>query len=411
MTTTRRRFLGQLGAAGLLSIGSLPPAFLCRAARAAEKAASAGRILVLVELEGGNDGLNTVIPYGDDEYYKARPGLGVDRDQILELDDYHGLHPGLAGFKSLYDEGRLAVLQGIGYPNPDRSHFRSMDIWHSAEPERETFERGWLGRALDAQAGAADAQAPALALGVQRLPLALVASKINVPAVSDLSAYRLEVGSGPEELQAARRKLLAELAERNGQAAGELDFLRQTALTAYRSAERLRNVTEGYKPAADYPASGLGERLKLIAQIIASGLETRIFFVSLSGFDTHSQQGAAHQLLLTELGEAVNAFYRDLAGHGLSERVMLATFSEFGRRVKENGSLGTDHGAASQMFVVTPLAGGIVGKHPSLTDLTDGDLIHHTDFRAVYATLLERWLGLPSEPVLGGKYAPLSFAG
>jgi len=411
MTTTRRRFLGQVGAAGLLSFGSLPPAFLCRAAHAAEAASRDGRILVLVELEGGNDGLNTVVPHGDDEYYKARPGLGVEREQVLELDDYHGLHPGLAGLRSLYDEGRLAVLQGIGYPNPDRSHFRSMDIWHSAEPERETFERGWLGRALDAQVGAADAQAPALALGVQRLPLALVASKINVPAVSDLSAYRLEVGNGSEELQAARRKLLADLAERNASASGELDFLRQTAFTAYRSAERLRNVTEGYKPAADYPASGLAERLKLIAQIIASGLETRIFFVSLSGFDTHSQQAAAHQALLTELGDAVSAFHRDLAGHGLADRVMLVTFSEFGRRVKENGSLGTDHGAASQMFVMTPLAGGIVGKHPSLTELTDGDLIHHTDFRAVYATLLERWLGLPSETALGGKFAPLSFAG
>jgi uncharacterized protein (DUF1501 family) len=411
MSTTRRRFLGQLGAAGLLSVGGLPPEFLCRAARAADQAKNDGRILVLVELEGGNDGLNTVIPFGDDEYYKARPGLGVDRDQILKLDDYHGLHPGLAGLKSLYDEGRLAVLQGVGYPNPDRSHFRSMDIWHSAEPERETFDRGWLGRMLDAQAGAADAQSPALALGVQRLPLALVASKINVPAVSDLSAYRLEVGSGSSELQAARRKLLAELAERNGHAGAELDFLRQTALTAYRSAERLRSVTEGYKAAAEYPASGLGEQLKLIAQIIASGLETRIFFVSLSGFDTHSQQAPAHQLLLAELGDAVQAFHKDLAGHGLAERVMLVTFSEFGRRVKENGSLGTDHGAASQMFVMTPLTGGIVGKHPSLTELTDGDLIHHTDFRAVYATLLERWLGLPSEGVLGGRFAPLAFAG
>jgi uncharacterized protein (DUF1501 family) len=411
MSSTRRTFLQNLAAAGVVSIGALPPRFLCRAALAADEAPAPtkGRILVLIELEGGNDGLNTVIPYGDADYYKARPAVGIARDSVLRINEHIGLHPALAGFKELYDEGRLAILQGVGYANPDRSHFSSMDIWHSARLNGKATDGGWIGRALDRVSQQRQSSQPALALGVERLPMALIASKVNVPAISDLADYQLQLGGGSERLRAARRELLVKLAERPPHGAGEIDFIQQTARAAYHSAEKLRSVLGAYKPAATYPPNGLGGKLKLIAQMIAGDLGTQIFFVSLGGFDTHADQPAAHTALLTELSSAVRAFYLDLKGHGLDQRVALATFSEFGRRVKENGSLGTDHGAASQMFVVTPVKGGVFGKHPSLTDLDDGDLKFHTDFRVPYATLLERWLDLPSEAVLGQAFDKLDF--
>ena len=413
MTTTRRAFLQHLGAAGIVSIGSMPPGFLCRAALAAEqkkRESTKGRILVLVQLAGGNDGLNTVIPYDDDLYYKARPGIAVGKSAVLKTDNGLGLHPQMKGFKELYDDGVLAIVQGVGYPNPNRSHFRSMDIWHSARPNAEYTQDGWVGRALDQTLKQHQGQMPALALGMGKLPLALVSTKVTVPAVRNLSGYQLRVGPGPQPNKKLQRRLIGELADRPATAGSQLDFLRRTAVTAFSSAERLKQVTSSYKPAVPYPENELSRKLKVVAQMIAGELETRIFFVSLDGFDTHSKQQAAHQALLAELSSAVRAFYLDLKGHGLHERVLLSTFSEFGRRVKENGSLGTDHGAASQLFVVTPTGkAGVHGKHPSLTDLLQGDMKFHTDFRSVYATLLEKWLDIPSESVLNGKFATVDF--
>ncbi len=217
----------------------------------------------------------------------------------------------------------------------------------------------------------------------------------------------------PKSDRQLRRRLIEELADRPdspGEAGSELDFLRKTALTALSTADRLEEVTSSDKTSVVYPDNGLARKLKMVAQIIAADLGTRILFVSLGGFDTHSRQKGAHQALLTELSTAVRAFFADLKGRRLDDRILLATYSEFGRRVKENGSLGTDHGAASQLFVASPsVKGGLHGKHPSLTDLTRGDLKHHTDFRSVYATLLEKWLEFPSEPVLGGKFETLDF--
>jgi uncharacterized protein (DUF1501 family) len=408
MVISRRAFLRGSAAASVVSLGGAPPAFLCRAALAAESqpGAAGGRILVILQLEGGNDGLNTVIPYRDDEYYKARPGIGVARNAALRLDDDHGVHPQLAGFKELYDEGSLAIVQGVGYPQQDRSHFRSMDIWQSASLDAAAPGRGWVGRALDLAAAESGPEAPALAVGLQRLPLALTAANVNVPTIADIESFRLNAGD--DDGGEARRDLMQRLAEPKREGGGELLFLQRAATSAYRTAERLGKVTRE-RPAAEYPGTQLAQQLKLIAQMIRGELGARIFFVSLGGFDTHAQQPGAHQALLDELASAVRAFYSDLKGHKLHEQVVLASYSEFGRRVKENGSLGTDHGAASQMFVVTPGKGGLVGAHPSLTDLDDGDLKFHTDFRAVYATLLEKWLGFAAVPVLGGKFALMDF--
>jgi uncharacterized protein (DUF1501 family) len=417
MSTNRRVFLKQLGTAGIVSLGISPPQFLARAAWALEEQknkTASGRVLVLVQLAGGNDGLNTVIPHGDDEYYKARPGIGIPKPNVLKIDDSLGLHPQMTGFKELYDEGQLAIVQGVGYPNPDRSHFRSMDIWHSARPDVDYTQDGWLGRGLDLTLEGHAGEMRAMALGTNRLPLALLASKVNVPSISNLAGYHLELGAGPEENRKLQRRLMGEIADRPGQANGResanLDFLRKTALTAFSSADKLKEVTASYKPATTYPANGLGEKLKVVAQIVAGDLGTRVIFVSLDGFDTHAQQAGAHQALLDELSSAVRAFFQDLKGHNLDQRVLLATFSEFGRRVKENGSLGTDHGAASQIFVAGPsVKAGLWGKHPSLTDLVEGDLKFHTDFRSVYATLLTKVLDWPAEKVLGGAFPLVDF--
>jgi uncharacterized protein (DUF1501 family) len=409
MLINRRNFLRASAGVGLVSLGGMPPTFLRRAALANELHAnnSNGRILVILQLEGGNDGLNTVIPFTDDEYYKARPGIAIDRDAVLKLDDNFGLHPQLGGFKELYDQGMLAIVQGVGYPQQDRSHFRSMDIWQSASLDSAAPDRGWVGRALDLSADRSGLATPALAVGLQRLPLALTAAEVNVPMIADIDGFQLR--TGPDESGRARRDLMRQLAEPNGESDGDLLFLRRSATTAYRTAEQFGELTRDYRPAVSYPGTQLGNHLKLIAQMISGELGTRIFFVSLGGFDTHSQQSGAHQALLAELAGAVQAFYADLKGHGLHERAVLATYSEFGRRVKENGSLGTDHGAASQMFVVSAGKGGFYGAHPSLTDLDEGDLKFHTDFRAVYATLLEKWLGFAAKPVLGEKFSVMDF--
>lgn len=408
--STRRQFLKEFGAAGLISMGGLPPSFLTRAALAADAASSDGRVLVLVQMAGGNDGLNTVVPHGHNEYYKARPGIAIPKGAELRLNDELGLHPAMTGFRDLFHEGWLSVIQGVGYPNPDRSHFRSMDIWQSAKPDKDDTSSGWLGRALDSTAEQHVGQVPAMALGTDKLPLSFVASKINVPTVRDFKGYQLQLGSGSEETLKAHRKTLEQLASRPAPVGSDLDFLRRTALTAWTSAEKLRHVAANYRPEAEYPGNALGQKLRTVAEIISSDLGTRLFFVNLDGFDTHSQQLAAHQALLTELSSAVTAFVKDLHGHGLADRVLVVTFSEFGRRVAENGSLGTDHGAASQMFVISPKCkGGVIGKHPSFTDLDDGDLKFHTDFRSVYATLLDRWLNIPSKPVLGGAFQPVEF--
>ncbi len=408
--TTRRAFLTHCGSAALLSLGATPAAIWQRAALATEHAANSDRILVLIQMAGGNDGLNTVVPHGHDEYYKARPGIGIGKNAVLKLNEELGIHPALGGLRALFDEGRLGVLQGVGYPQPDRSHFRSMDIWQSAISDREDTSSGWVGRALDATVEQHVGKVPAMTLGSDKLPLSLVASKINVPTVRDVKGYHLQLGPLSDAAARTHRQMLEKVASTPATGGSDLDFLRRTALTAWSSSERLRHIAANYKPAADYPSNALAQKLRTVAEIISGDLGTRVFFVSLDGFDTHSQQAAAHQTLLTELSSAVSAFVKDIAGHGHADRVLVATFSEFGRRVAENGSLGTDHGAASQMFVIgSKVKGGIHGRHPSLTDLDDGDLKFHTDFRSVYATLLDRWLGIPSEPVLGKKFNSVDF--
>ena len=413
--TTRRAFLkGSLSSAALVALAPTVPQFLVSAsARAAE--GKGETVLVVVQLSGGNDGLNTVIPYADDAYLKARPSLKVGAETVRKIDDYVGLHPSMEGFSKLLEAGQLGIIQGVGYPNPDRSHFSSMDIWHTARhgaASRDMSEirshraTGWLGRCLDknfSQREQVDIPGLHLGSGSGLMPLALVGEEVRVASVQALEGFKLQTG-GDERIDRAIKDVAA--APREGD--DLVAFVQRGTLSALDSSRRVQEAVRTYKTDVKYPDSGLAGRLKTVAQLIDAGLHTRVYYLDLDGFDTHASQAGAHAGLLTELSAAVAAFVKDLGQHGHGQRVAVVTFSEFGRRLKENASQGTDHGAAAPMFVaggrVKP---GLIGRHPSMTDLDEGDLKFHTDFRSVYAGVVEHWLGVKSEPVLGAKFEPL----
>jgi uncharacterized protein (DUF1501 family) len=400
----RRQFLTHtLKGSSLVALNAMVPGFVARTAGAA--APGKDNILVVLELTGGNDGLNTVIPYADDLYHKARPTLRQTKDQVIRLDDHVGLNSTMRGFRPMWDQGQLAVVQGVGYPNPERSHFEAMDIWHSADP-KGVVKTGWLGRAAvetDNRSGGV----PIMHLGERGLPLALAgAPGGGAVTVSDQNSFRLELGGGKVAQQQARRRLLEELAAPAGSAGGDdlTSFVQRRQVQTLTAIETLRELLEGPGAVRGF-GGGLSQNLQLVAGLIARGFGTRIFYVNLEGFDTHANQGPGHGSLLSDLADAIAGFFQTLKASGNDGRVRLLTFSEFGRRVKENGSRGTDHGAASCLFVAgASVKGGVVGKHPSLADLDDDDLKFHTDFRRIYATLLDGWLGCDSKAVLGAKW-------
>jgi uncharacterized protein (DUF1501 family) len=409
--TSRRAFLKS--SAGLVALAQGVPAFLLSAsARAAESPGET--VLVVIQLSGGNDGLNTVVPYADDAYRKARPSLAVGNAQVRKIDDHVGFHPSMEGFSKLLEAGRLGIVQGVGYPNPDRSHFSSMDIWHTARPElyKGRGERdgpghrvtGWIGRCLDCNAPAGtQGDMPALHLGSGRLPLALVGEQLRVSSVAALESFKLDAAD--DHVVKAMRQAAAVKRDPGDDLVA---FLQRGTLSAMDSSKRVQESLGRYKTDVKYPESTLAQRLKTVAQLIDAGLGTRVYYLDLDGFDTHANQNAAHAGLLGELSAAMNAFVSDLDKHGHGKRVLTMTFSEFGRRVKENASQGTDHGAAAPLFVAGgKVKTGLIGKYPSLSDLDEGDLKFTTDFRGVYAAVLEQWLGVPSAPVLGGKFEPV----
>jgi len=387
MTIDRRLFLKSAAAAAAL------PAFFSRAAFAAP---AGDRILVLVQLDGGNDGLNCVVPYGDDAYYRARPGIGIGKAQVQKINDYLGLHPNLNGLKQAFDDGALAIVQGIGYENPNRSHFASNDIWHTGSKNPERWS-GWMGRALDR---VATGDLPGLQLDPGPLSLAMVGEKVVVPSIADAGRFKVKGN---------HRGLLAALAERERDGA-TLEYIRRSAEQSYKTAARVEQALARNNGRDAYPQTDLGRRLWQIARMVEAGMPSRVYAVRLAGFDSHARQRAAHDVLMKILGDALGAFRTDLKQHNLDDRVLTMTYSEFGRRVDENRSLGTDHGAAAPLFVMGgKVKAGLHGAHPSLTDLGDGDLKFHTDFRQVYATVLDRWIGVKSEAVLSKRYAPVPF--
>lgn len=404
MTLTRRHFLrSTLAASSLVALNASMPRFLARTAAAVPTADQAGArdsVLVVVQLTGGNDGLNTVIPFRDHDYPRLRPTLKLDTNAVLRINDELGFHPALTGFQTLLNENALCVVQGVGYPNPDQSHFRSMDIWHAASTA-PVLSEGWIGSALRRVPGASSFH---LARGNESAPLALTGAPVRVPSIRTLDDFQLRVGAANPTDRRQQQQLIEAAAAPTG-SNPLLDFVQRTATNTYTSANRLRDLGRTYEPRVPYPATEMGNQLRLAAQLIDANIGARLFYVTLDGFDTHAAQGPAHANLLTQVGNALSAFYRDLAARGHRERLLIMTFSEFGRRAAENGSRGTDHGSAAPMFLIGGrVRSGVVGAHPSLTQLEDGNLRHHTDFRQVYAAVLDRWLGVPSQQVLGQEF-------
>jgi uncharacterized protein (DUF1501 family) len=417
----RRQFLREtLAGSALLSMTGGVPGFL-RAAVASPAApadpSKRERVLVVVQLSGGNDGLNTVVPFKDDLYYKKRPSLAVDPRQVHQLTDRLGLNPAMAAMGRLYQQKRLTVVEGVGYADSSRSHFVSMDVWHSARPEKPDKSSGWLGRGLAASGIAKTGRIPAIALGGKELPPALVGDGVSVPAVENLAEFQIRLEGGSDADRSARKKLMSEFAASptlsGGGAGGDLAFVSSTMATTFAASEALAEVTASAKDRVKYPDGPLARSLRQAAQVIAAGFPTRVFYCSLGGFDTHAKQVAIQTDLLRQVSESVAAFTDDVAAQGRDKDVLLMTFSEFGRRVEANASHGTDHGTAGPMFFAGGgVAGGVVGNPPDLSDLLDGgDLKHQFDFRRVYATVLDRWLGIDSAKVLGGRFEGLPILG
>jgi uncharacterized protein (DUF1501 family) len=405
MSATRREFLSRsLTTGSLVSLGLTVPSFLARTALAAPESRKAGArdtILVVVQLTGGNDGLNTVIPYKDAEYAKLRPTLKQPTAQIKNLNDDVALHPSMDGLAGLLQERALCVVQGVGYPNPSQSHFRSMDIWQAASTA-DTLTEGWIGRGLKQMQGAG---AFHLAASNESAPLALSGAPVRAPSITSLEDFQLKLAPASGSDKKEQKAIIEGSAKPVGDRPSLLDFVQRTAANTYASSQRLQEIGKNYQPKATYPQTPLANRLKLAAQLIDASLGARIFYVALDGFDTHANQATTHSQLLTQLSGAMTAFYKDMAARGHKDRIVMMTFSEFGRRARENGSKGTDHGSAAPMLLVGgKVKPGVVGKHPSLTQLEMGNLKHHTDFRQVYAAILDGWLGVSSKDVLGQKF-------
>jgi uncharacterized protein (DUF1501 family) len=394
---SRRDFLKS---STLLALAPTVPGFLAQTAYAARNERD-GRALVVLQLDGGNDGLNTVVPFADDNYARYRKRLRVAEKELLKINDHFGLHPALRRAGKLLESGHLAIVQGVGYPNPSRSHFRSMAIWHTAHFDREEHNGlGWLGRALDTGAGVRNGEPGSLFVGLESPPVALRGRRSSTSALSRLEDFA--VTADVDAVRAASAEEADELAA----------FVRRTTLDAYATAERMREVARAQAGGVSYPDTGLANRFRLIARLLKAGLGTRVFYKLQASYDTHAQQSFPHAFLLGELASALGAFFDDLTAAKLADRVLVLAFSEFGRTVKENASGGTDHGTTGPVFLAGPgVKSGLVGTAPSLTDLQDGEPKMTVDFRRVYATVLREWLGLDPTAAIGGTFEPLTLFG
>jgi len=364
------------------------------------------RVLVVVQLGGGNDGLNTVVPYGNRAYYDRRPRLAIAAPNreggalTLDADQGIGLHPNLDGFKSLMDDGVASVVQGVGYPNPNRSHFASMDVWHTANTEGRG--QGWIGRYFDNTCEGTPAPMGSVSLG-RTAPLALVGDVQQPVSFESAELFRWLGEDLHDSLRDPYQKLNRQAATEPGPES-QLNFLLRTALDAQVSSARIRTAV-GKPPLVTYPRGNLARQLQVVGAMIRDGLSTRVYYVTLGGFDTHANQAGSHGNLLRQLGDSLSAFHSDLKAQGNSGRVLTMVFSEFGRRVGQNASGGTDHGTAAPMYFVGDMVKpGVHGTHPSLSNLDQGDLKYTLDFRSVYAAVLEDWMGTNSAEVLGGAY-------
>ena len=366
-------------------------------------------VLIVVQLTGGNDYMNTVVPYGDPLYSDNRSTVRVSEEEVLPIDGRYGFNPVLAPLKELFDDGRVAVINGIGYPNPNRSHFRAMDIWHTSEPERVATE-GWLGRVIRDL----DPQGENVLTGVnfgRGLPRAMALPGVPVTSVGSMDNHGFLTGISDEE---RRTRALDVFARMYAPAIGTgpaLDYLGRTGMDALKGADIIRTATAGYSSTVEYAETQISQNLRSIARTHLAGLGTRVFYTAQAGYDTHSSQMPVQTQLLSELAQGINDLFADLREHDASQEAVMLVFTEFGRRVKDNGS-GTDHGSGGAAFVIGDVVnGGMHGIYPSLEEdsLLDGDLHFQVDFRSVYSTLAEKWLGLDAQPIVGGNFEKLNF--
>lgn len=398
---SRRDFLR---GGAIITLGLASPPWLAKIAYAdILKLARGGKvdpenILVVCQLSGGNDGLNTVIPYADSRYYEFRPTLAQEEDAVIKLNDQLGFHPSMKGAEEVFKSGQMAVIQNVGYPNPNRSHFRSMDIWQTANPDK-VEKYGWLGKYLDQELKKGSIN-PILAIGLMRTsPAAFSAQEASVPCFASLADVQQLVGDPDAEMR---------LREAQGMESGSnasADLIRKANLTALDAMAQLKKSIASYKSNFTYDQNEFGRGFQQIAQIIATSPKTRVIYFAAGGFDTHSRQAETHAQLLGNFSTAVKTFMDEMKAIGKEKKVTVMVFSEFGRRCQENGSQGTDHGAAAPMFVVGgSVKGGFIGSNPDLVNLDRGDLKWHTDFRQVYATVLDEWMGSDSESIFGSKF-------
>jgi uncharacterized protein (DUF1501 family) len=396
MVIKRREFLqiGSLAAASLML-----PKFL----KAFEKpmmVPQGNKVVVVIQFNGGNDGLNTVIPVQNDIYYKSRPQLGITKQNALLLTDDVGLNPALINFKYLFDDGSLGILNNVGYPNPDRSHFRSMDIWQSGSASSDYITTGWIGRYLDAQCNGCNKPTQAMEID-DILSLALKGQNSKGLAFKD-----------PRRLySSSNEKYFKDINTDHHDGEETADYLYKTMSETLSSADYIFQQSKLHPTSESYPSTELGKDLKTIASLIYSEINTKVYYVSLGSFDTHVNQDSQQKKLFTELNDAVKAFTSDLKKNNRFDDVLLFTFSEFGRRVTQNASGGTDHGTANNMFLISGglKEKGIINPMPDLSDLQDGDLKYKVDFKNVYATILNKWLGANDKTILGSQFDYLNF--
>lgn len=358
------------------------------------------KVMVILQLSGGNDGLNTVIPVRNDIYYRSRPNLGIKKDKALQLTDEVGINPALQYFKELYDDGSLGIINNVGYPNPDRSHFRSMDIWQTASDSDKYIYTGWLGRYLDAQCSGCDRPTQALELD-DVLSLALKGENNKALAVKD-----------PRKLyNTSHEKYFKQISAAHVPEEETVDYLYKTLSETLSSADYIFEQSKTHPSSQIYPSTETGKNLKTISSLIMSDINTKVYYLSLGSFDTHVNQENQQNRLFTELNDAISAFVKDLKTNNRFQDVMLMTFSEFGRRVAQNASGGTDHGTANNMFFVGGglKQKGLINSMPDLNDLNEGDLKHTVDFKSVYATVLRKWLDADDLKILGKQYDYMNF--
>jgi len=366
-------------------------------------------ILVVIQLTGGNDYLNTLVPYGDPRYYDNRTTVAVPQDQVLPIDDHFGFNPALAPIKEMYDQGKVALINGVGYPTPNRSHFRSMDIWHTCEPDKVGTE-GWLGRVIRDL----DPRSENVLTGVnfgRGLPRALALTGVPVASVAVLETYGVLTGITGEPDRSEALDVFARMYAPTLGSGPVMEYLGQTGLDALKGADILKTAPAKYVSSVEYADTSIGKNLLGISKVLHANLGTRIFYTQHGGYDTHASQGPVHPKLWTDLSQAITDFYADLREHDTADNVLMFVFTEFGRRVKDNGS-GTDHGSGGLSLAIgDPVKGGMYSEYPSLEegDLLEGDLHFNIDYRGVYGTIVEDWLGLDPVPVVGGSFEQLDF--